>query len=290
MKKYIPLSLLLILITSAVVQAQIHIGMTTAVNSTFVLDKGLKADENYLAKGTYQMSPIGFNFGADFGRIGLSLESILSNQGQVFEIINAAKDAVGERKIDMQYIQIPLLFKLNGKNKGIARGGFQFGPQLSLLRKGAESLIVNDPSALTDGTLEEIIGGEIPNLEDLNPGVGVDPLTGDYELPTDVSIDLLTTEATNEVNKFRDKEVSISMAFGIDVDLGKHLYFSSNVKANYSLTDARTGDLIDSFSNGGGVKELLERRANLQVGAQLGLHYVIGGTKSFRKKQKEDKQ
>ena len=47
---------------------QIHLGATTTVNATYVLDKGLSEDPRYNAKATYQWAPIGFNFGLDLGR------------------------------------------------------------------------------------------------------------------------------------------------------------------------------------------------------------------------------
>jgi hypothetical protein len=87
---------------------QMHIGATTAYNATFVLDKGLSDDPRYNSTYTYQLAPIGFNFGIDFGRkFGLQLESILSNQGQIYELINVAEQVAGQRKIDLQYINLP---------------------------------------------------------------------------------------------------------------------------------------------------------------------------------------
>ena len=52
---------------------QVHLGATTTVNATYVLDKGLSEDPRYNSTATYQWAPIGFNFGVDFGRkFGLS--------------------------------------------------------------------------------------------------------------------------------------------------------------------------------------------------------------------------
>ena len=49
-------------------QVQIHLGATTAVNATFVLDKGLSEDPRYNSEFTYKFAPVGFNFGIDLGR------------------------------------------------------------------------------------------------------------------------------------------------------------------------------------------------------------------------------
>jgi hypothetical protein len=89
------------------------------------------------------------------------------------------------------------------------------------------------------------------------------------------SKDLLSKKA----NDFRNAEFSIAAAFGLDIDLSKHLFLTTQLRANYSLTDMRNGDVIDEIKSGGNI---FERRANLLVGVQLGLHYMFGKTRSHR--------
>src|SRR5690606_38344478 len=111
------------------VAQQIHLGATTAYNATFVLDKGLSEDPRYNSTYTYNFAPIGFSFGVDFSNsFGLSLESILSKQGQIYEIIDVAKKVQGERNIDLTYINLPLLMKFMSSGNGAARANFNIGP------------------------------------------------------------------------------------------------------------------------------------------------------------------
>ena len=141
------LSALIILalpIGCSVANAQLHFGATTAYNATFVLDKGLSEDPRYSSTYSYQLAPIGFNLGLDVGRkFGLQLESILSNQGQIYEMVDFAKKVAGERKIDLQYINVPLLMKFMGGGAGKARGNFNIGPQVSILTIAVESIKAN---------------------------------------------------------------------------------------------------------------------------------------------------
>jgi hypothetical protein len=53
------------------------------------------------------------------------------------------------------------------------------------------------------------------------------------------------------------------------------------VRANYSLTDMRNGDVIDAIRNGN-ASDIFGARANMLVGVQLGLHYMFGSTRSFK--------
>ncbi len=88
---------------------QVHLGATTAYNATFVLDKGLSDDPRYNSTYTYQLAPIGFNFGVDFGRkFGLQLESILSNQGQIYDMINVAEQIAVSAKLICNILTCPL--------------------------------------------------------------------------------------------------------------------------------------------------------------------------------------
>ncbi|MCZ8217532.1 MAG: outer membrane beta-barrel protein [Cyclobacteriaceae bacterium] len=271
-----PLFILVIFICLATVPvcAQIHLGATSAYNATFVLDKGLSEDPRYNSTYTYQLSPVGFNFGVDFGKkFGLQLESILSNQGQIYELVDVAGKVAGERKIDLQYINIPMMMKFMGGGDGKARTNFNFGPQLSLLSKAKETLQANAGTfAIPEGVDFAAIRQEFPAA--VNNGDGT------YDIPTTQSPkDLLTKEA----NDFRNAEFQLAMAFGFDLDLSKHLYLSAQVRANYSLTDMRNGDVIDALK-AGNAGDIFGSRANLLVGVQMGLHWYFGTLRSFKDK------
>jgi hypothetical protein len=88
---------------------------------------------------------------------------------------------------------------------------------------------------------------------------------------------------SKELDSFKNTEFQIAAAFGLDIDLSRHLYLSTQIRANYSLTDMRNGDVIESIKNGSS-SDIFGQRANLLVGLQLGIHYVFGTTRSFKYK------
>ena len=271
MKRLLTLCLGIFLISTSSAQIiQVHVGATTAVNATFVMDKGLSNDPRYNSTYTYRVAPVGLNFGVDLGKkFGISIEGIKSSQGQVYEMIDAAKKVKGERKIDMSYIQLPMLFKFMSGGSAGARANFNVGPQLSLLTDAKESVQAKAGTyTIPEGTDFTSIQQEFPSA--------VDKGNGTYELPTDTpSKDLLTKKA----NDFKNAEFSIAAAFGLDIDLSKHLFLTTQLRANYSLTDMRNGDVIEEIKNGGNI---FNRRANLLVGLQLGIHYMFGKTRSHK--------
>ncbi len=269
--RFLLLCLACVIISKGHAQVQVHLGATTAVNATFVLDKGLSEDPRYSSSYTYKWAPVGFNFGVVLGRkFGLSLESIMSKQGQVYKIIDAAEKIKGERKIDLSYIQLPLLMKFMSGGNGGARGNFNFGPQLSLLTNAVESIQAQAGTYEMPADVSfESIQQEFPNAQLSSDGK-------QYTLPGDVpSKDLLTKKA----NDFKNSEFSLAAAFGLDIDLSKHLFLTTQVRATYSLTDMRNGDVIEQLKQG---NNIFANRANLLVGVQLGLHYMIGKTRSFK--------
>jgi len=262
----------ILVLTALYAEAQIHLGATTAYNATFVLDKGLSEDPRYNSTITYHTSPVGFSFGFDFGnKFGLQLESIISNQGQIYDVINTAKQIAGTRKIDLQYINIPMMMKFMGGGSGSVRGNFNFGPQLSILSKGLETLQTNK------GNYEIPEGIDFATIQDDYPSA-IDNGNGTYELPNDVPTTALLQK---ELDDFKNTEFQLAAAFGLDIDLSKHLFLTTQVRANYSFTDMRNEDIINLLKSGD-VSEIFGGRANFLVGVQVGLHYYFGTLRSFK--------
>ena len=116
-KKYLLLLIFACLLSTT--YAQIHIGATTSVTANAILDKGISEDPRYTSQYTINVAPIGFHFGWDITpKFGLQLESILANQDQIYKIVDAAEKSIGERKLDMQYLQLPMMMKfMGGGNK-----------------------------------------------------------------------------------------------------------------------------------------------------------------------------
>lgn len=249
--------------------AQVHVGITTAVNSTFVLDKGLSEDPRYNSQMTYNFAPVGFSFGVDLGdSFGLQLESIFANQGQVFEIIDVAENVVGERKIDLSYVQLPMFFKFMSGNTNKARPNFSVGPQLSVLTSGIETM---QYQASTQN---------ITNLSEVPQGATLNP-DGSYNVTELPKTELLTSATADELKKFSNMELQIAGSFGLDIDISKNLFLTTLIRVNYSFTDMRNSDLVDLLQDND-VNGIFSKRANLAVGAQIGLNFMFNGVRSFK--------
>ena len=253
-------------------QVQVNLGLTTAYNATFVLDDGLSEAPRYNAKTTYNWAPIGFNVGVDFSRkFGLSLESIMAKQGQVYEIIDIADKVVGERSIDLEYIHLPLMMRfMNGGNSGV-RGNFNLGPQLSILTN-ASDIIKYSASTQTFPK-----GATLPTgaTDIVNHPDGSVTATVPAQSPTEIM--------SKKADSYKNAEFQVAAAFGLDIDVSRHMYLSIQARGNYSITDMRNQDVIDVIKQGTS-GDVFGHRANLVVGVQAGLHYTFGSTRSFKYK------
>ncbi len=317
MKKGIKIFILVLCASAAMAQPKIHLGLTSSVNSTFVLDKGLSADPRYSATANYEWAPVGATFGVDFTKkFGLQLESIKAAQGQIYQMIETAQEVqsmIAERNIDLSYIQFPLLLKMMSGGSKAARFNFQAGPQLSILNSGSETM-----NFIKDATINLAQGGDIPleeamvlvgsqtdipdaYLQDLANGTIPQPSVNEleipieyfqnmdnpeeYNMPQNAIMTLMDSQVESKIQNFKDKEVQFAFGFGMDIDVWKNFYISANIRGNYSFTDMRNEDLID-FIGDKDLTSIFSNRANLLIGAQFGLHWVIGGNRSFMSKEK----
>lgn len=258
--------------SSGYAQIKANFGLTSGYNSTFVLDKGLEADPRYISQTTYNFSPIGIVLGAEINpRYALQFESILSNQGQLYHIVDVAKRKIGERKIDLQYIHLPLLLKrLTGRGTG--RGfNFMLGPQLSLLQQGLETY-------QHTGGIVELPKGETPP-----PGASLNP-DGTYTVPAVPETTILSSSANDMLRQFREMDVQIAFGLGYEFRVAPALFISTNLRGNYGLLDMRNEELIDNLKNNTtSLQDLFGHRANLLLGLQVGLNYQIGRGLGSRK-------
>ena len=258
-------------------QTKLHLGVSSAYSATFVLDEGLSKDPRYTARPTYNAAPIGFTAGVDFGRgFGLQLESILSKQGQMYEIIDIAKQVIGQRRIDLSYVHLPLLLRSFGTGSARTRFNFMFGPQLSLLTRGKE--VYDQYQA---GTLQLPSGATPPTDPNTGQQVAVSS-DGTYNYPATTQT-LFSTEAKNTVEQYKKADLQIAMGLGLDIDLGSNLYLSTQIRGNYGFVDMRNEDVLNELKDKSAkqaVSDLFGKRANLLVGLQVGLHWMFGGNRS----------
>ena len=256
-------------ISTQVTAQTLHVGATTAVNATFILDKGLADDPRYNSTFTIKPAPIGVAVGFDFkSGISLQLEGILAKQGQVFDLINSAKQIAGKREIDLTYLMVPLMFKYVGNTESKARFNFMLGPQFSFLTAGREIITAAAGTYNTPEGQSSVFSSVYGQGAVINANNTYTTLTPANEYV------VASFDNTEPEKRFNNFDLQIAGGFGLDFNVAKKVYISALVRASYGILDARGSDLINSVK-GGTSKELFGRRSNLLVGVQIGAHYTF---------------
>jgi len=231
-------------------QGSFHFGITTALNNTWIkFDNEEQNNEHYKYKTTFKWAPVGLVVGYKFNyRNDLQVEGYISHQGQQYDLMangDGSGNKIGEKHINLTYLQIPLLWKFTSGDA--TRFNMHFGPQLGLLIKGEE---VNEISQ-TGGIKRD--GNPIPTgttiLANKNKG----------------------EDLTKNRGGLNNLDPNLVLGFGLEKDITDHLYLTGNLRFNYGFKDFRdTETVIDATT---GDKYIL--RYNIYGGVQVGIHYTI---------------
>jgi hypothetical protein len=170
----------------AVMSQGFRLGLNTGMNTNIVLDEGLKSDPRYQATYNYSFNPIGVNVTYDITpSFGLSLESILSRQQTIYDIIDIAETVKGQHKLDLQHINIPLLFKFMSGGDAVTRFNFNVGPQLSILTKAQETFTSEA------GTFQIPVGSSFEEIQAQYPEATqtqAQAADGTYDIPQNLAV------------------------------------------------------------------------------------------------------
>ena len=254
--------------TGAFAQQGFHAGLTTGYYRTLILDKGLFDSPTYEHTSTLSAAPIGLALGYqwDSGN-GIQLEVIKAKIGQEFDIMTLTGPGgdfkvSGAKEIELDYIQVPLLFKLQAGEKK-TRFSFMFGPQISFLQ---------------DASDVETYSATPLNFTGTN-NYATTPTSGEH---------VIGSSDGGARYTFNDMAVGGVLGFGIDYYATESLYISGNLRFGYNFTEIRNEDdnggnkFVDTPRNTGDLTapntELYveELRTAAYGGLQVGVHYLFG--------------
>jgi len=231
-------------------QGSFHFGVTTAFNNTWIKsDNEEQNNEHYKYKTTFKWAPVGIAVGYKFSyRHDLQLEAYISHQGQQYDLMangNGGGEKIGEKHINLTYLQIPLLWKYTSGDA--TRFNVHFGPQLGLLISGEEINEITRAGGITRDGNAIPIGTTI--LANKNKGENL----------------------TKNIGGLNNLDPNLVLGFGLEKDITDHLYLSGNLRFQYGFKDFRdTETVIDATT---GDKYIL--RYNIFGGVQFGIHYTL---------------
>lgn len=230
-----------------------HIGLTTGLAATWIIDQRLLEDPNYLDVQTYRRAPIGVTFGYHFNdRNGFQIEANKTGQGADFQIIGSGDDQtrIGTKNVRLTYWSVPVLYKYTSGAARRTRFEFHVGPQLNFLSSASD---VNRYDR--DGILTVTAG-----RTDITTATGP---RNTHPVKAGTSAQFATTD------DYRTHTLSAVFGFGVEVKIVGPLYASALVRGTISVQEIRADQAADRARKTG----YYTGRQNALAGVQVGLHW-----------------
>jgi hypothetical protein len=216
--------------TLAFANAQVRIvslGLFTGATTTYTIDDGLHYDPRYKEKYNIKFAPIGFNYGVDYEGYGFVISPGLFSTGENFSLLNTVGGHEGSRRISLQYLNVPIAFKVHLIDLDFLKTSFIIGGGPAFLLKGKDE-VSHHASKLY---FPPVVYPSLP-----------DTYTIEYD-------GVLAPDVQN-LAILKKKDFDPVQVFGF-VGIRSDWYFSETWKAsfdfrvNYSFFDNRTDDYIN---------------------------------------------
>lgn len=262
---------LLFLLTSLNLKGQqisMSFGVFTGITGSHTSDKGIKADPRYEAKYEAKFAPIGINVGIDYEGIGVMISPGLINVGQNFYVINTVGGQEGLRKIDLQYLNVPVSLKVHLvklyflKISAVASIGTAF------LMSGKEDISHNSSKLQFPTEIYAILP---PNYTIEYDGVLV-PEINRYSI--------------SQKKDFRSLQLFAGAGFRTDWDASNNWRVSLDIRLNYGIFDPRTPTYARHLESNVRLYERPGDRKDIFAQLTIGISRYV----EFEKRDKERKK
>ncbi|SDM41587.1 Outer membrane protein beta-barrel domain-containing protein [Catalinimonas alkaloidigena] len=230
----------------ALAQQGLHVGLVSSYNTTWVLDQQMFDSPEFEVVPSYAFAPVGLSVGYHFSdEVGLFGQAILTNIRQTFDV-EELDVAIGERTTELQYLNVPILFRFSSSPDRTVGFNFYIGPQFSFLLRGEERFTF-------DG------GTNSPFLT--------------YEA---------TYASTDNDDKYQFNTFDFGgvIAFGAFFNLTEDLYLTLDIRANGNVLEMREKAWVEAeeslYKNlTSGYRGDMSKRHVVWGGVEAGLHYVF---------------
>ncbi|HEY0741864.1 MAG TPA: outer membrane beta-barrel protein [Chryseosolibacter sp.] len=232
---------------------QISVGVLTGITSPYTFDSGINRDSRYQQRYQVKLAPVGISYGVDYQGYGFVITPSLINIGQNMNIINNVGGYEGTRSINMQYVQVPIGFKLHMIDLAFFKVSLIAGAGAGYLIKGNETV--------THRYAKYRFPAEVLPI-----------LPSDYVVEYDgvIAPEIKKLEIVSK-DDFKPFQFFGSLGFRSDWDFKKSWRVAFDLRANYGFTEPRSDAYLVRAKENQTLYDLSGERRELFASLNIGI-------------------
>jgi hypothetical protein len=257
---YLILVVLLLATTlpAAAQSKQVSIGIFTGATTSYTMDTGISKDARYNNRYDVKFSPIGFNFGIDYEGYGFVISPSLIRVGQNYHVVNTVGGQEGIRKINLDYLNFPIGFKLHMIDVSFFRVSLVGGASIAYLLKGTETISHNNAKY----RFPKEVYPALPSTYAVEYDGVIAPSVSNYVI--------------GKKSDFNSIQCFASFGIRSDWDITDHWRISFDARANYGLLDPRSNRYLNSLDARETIYDLPGKRNDLFAYLNIGIsRYIV---------------
>jgi hypothetical protein len=270
-----------LLATLAARAQEVHsLGLFTGIAVPYTWDGGINQDSRYRTRFDIKFTPIGFHYGVDKEGHGFMIDPSIIRIGQNFNVINSTGGELGQRKIDLTYVQVPVGIKLHIIDMSFFKVSMVASIGVGVLLNGKETI------RHTDGKLKFPVEmtGPFPSAQN-------DEFETKYAaFVEEVEYDGVIVKNVNgklsDTDDFQKFQLFGSMGFRSDWDFSENWRASFDLRANIGILEPRTSDYTKRVKDYEALYDIYGQRRDLF----LSLTFGIARTLTIEHREKEAKK
>jgi hypothetical protein len=236
---------------------EVHsLGIFTGATVPYTWDEGVLKDPRYREKYGVKFAPLGIHYGVDFEGYGFTFDPVIFQAGQHFNVINVAGGDIGERKVQLTYLQVPVGFKLHMIDLGFFKVSFLASAGAAFMLSGRETI---SHSAATIRFPASVIPNLPPEYTPTFPG----------------STEIISPAVSNQVmlrkSDFNPVQIFGAIGFRSDWDVGETLRISFDFRAHYGVLEPRSNNYLTRVRNNEAIYDRQGARRDLFAMLTIGI-------------------
>ncbi len=266
---------ILLVIASLLVRSQTRtysLGVFTGIASSYTYDEGISKDQRYQTRNDLKFAPVGINYEIDFENVGFLLSPGITTVGQNFHVVNTTGGHEGVRKINLQYLNIPIGCKVRMIDMSFFRVSFIGSVSAAYLLKGKETISHNDAKLKFP---DEIVPPVLPPTYIREYDGVLSPVVSKYQML--------------QRSDFKPIQFFAAVGFRSDWDVSESWRISFDLRVNYGLLESRTTTYLTKVSTYQTLYDIAGARRDMFAQLTVGISRYVDVEKKDREKKKQIK-